>query len=243
MNNIKDRFEALLKESNLINDYNKNKKIKINDSSIDDLPLIAYPGLNTEQCLKINELAKKVLYMSKYENDNNEVVITYSLEEQKLRNEDKTYMTIVKGDKSETNIEGDTDTYHLLNTTRNAVLVNLHNHPSGSDFSMNDIMFFILYSSVKLMVLIPNDGGIFYLSKNEDYNRQKNIHAFGEIVSKIKPEAYNNGVIDFGKLSFKEMADIAESYTKVSHTLGVDYKFEPNQPQEEKEKDDDDYEY
>lgn len=233
--NIKDRFEALLNEANLINDYNKNKKIKINDEIIDGLPLIAYPDLDTKQNLKINELAKKVLYTSKYENNNNEVVITYSLDEKELKSKNKTYMTMIKGEKSETNIEEDTETYHLLNTIRNAVIVNIHNHPSGSDFSMNDIMFFISYSSVKLMVLIPNDGGIFYLSKNKDFDRRKNVHVFGNIISKVKPEAYNNGIIDFNKLSYDEMSDIAERYTKISHSLGVDYRFEPNQYEKDEE--------
>lgn len=217
--------QELFNEIELINEYKNRGKIDIIDETLEGVPLVKFPGIPIDECLTIHDLAKKVLAISKNENNNNEVAITYSLDHERLKEQNEPYMTIVKGDETSTNVLGDTRTFHLLMATQNVVIVNLHNHPSGSDFSVDDITFFIKTESVKLMVLLPNDGGLFYLLKKDNYSKYNNLLAFAESVSEIKPEAFTDGKMDFSKLSYDEAVQVAKNYVIKSSALGVDYRF------------------
>ena len=69
------------------------------------------------------------------ENDDNEVSITYSLDDQSIG--------ICFGDEHGVNPLSDTQSAHLLMSGKALTVVSLHNHPSTQSFSLEDIQFFI----------------------------------------------------------------------------------------------------
>lgn len=56
-------------------------------------------------------------------------------------------------------------------TASNCVIISLHNHPSLSKFSLQDVQFLIMYASIKMMCVVTNLGSISYLVKSKKYNR------------------------------------------------------------------------
>ena len=79
-----DDLNELLEEANMIEDYKKGKKY-ITDDTIASVPLVKFPGIPSNECIAIHEMAQELLLLSKNENNNNEVAITYSLEHEKLK--------------------------------------------------------------------------------------------------------------------------------------------------------------
>ena len=62
-------------------------------------------------------------------------------------------------------------------------MIILHNHPSLSKFSLEDVKFFLNNGTVKMMVVVTNLGNISYLVKRENYNRKKAIEIYNYAVS------------------------------------------------------------
>ena len=60
---------------------------------------------------------------------------------------------------------------HLITASLECVVIILHNHPSLSKFSLEDVKFFLNNGTVKMMVVVTNLGNISYLVKRENYNR------------------------------------------------------------------------
>lgn len=63
------------------------------------------------------------------------------------------------------------------------VVIVLHNHPSLSKFSLEDVKFFLNNGTVKMMVVVTNLGSISYLVKKDSYNRKKAIEIYNHAVS------------------------------------------------------------
>ncbi len=97
--------------------------------------------------------------------------------------------------------------YHLITTSIQCVVIVLHNHPSLSKFSLEDVKFFLSNGTVKMMVVITNLGSISYLVKKESYNRKKAI------------EIYNNAVSMHNKGS-----NVHDYQKAVSHFLAICYE-------------------
>ena len=95
--------------------------------------------------------------------------------------------------------------YHLLRTSEPQSLELLHNHPGLSYFSMQDIRFFLKYDSIKTMTIVTNKGNVWYITKNEKYDRkgvydlmgsltkEKNVD-YDEVVEKFLKQSYNLGI-------------------------------------------------
>ena len=62
----------------------RRKKVRITDIAITKVPYTEYPGLTDTECKTIRALAMEVLELSKEENDDNEVSITYCLEDRSI---------------------------------------------------------------------------------------------------------------------------------------------------------------
>ena len=73
--------------------------------------------------------------------------------------------------------------YHLISASFECVVIVLHNHPSLSKFSLEDVKFFLSNGTVKMMVVITNLGNISYLVKKDAYNRKKAIEIYNHAVS------------------------------------------------------------
>lgn len=134
-------------------------------------------------------LLKKYLG-SKDENNSNVVALTYSMEHESLIAVGREYIGISLGDEYSVDPCMNTAANHLITASLGCVVIILHNHPSLSKFSLEDVQFFLRNVTVKMMVVITNLGGVSYLVKRENidqYNNAMNLHNEG------------NGIKDYQK--------------------------------------------
>lgn len=161
----------------------RNRKILITDEAIEKVPLIRYKEIPESEYLMLQELAREVLTVSKNDNDSNEVALTYSLDYRKLIADGKEFMGVALGDEHSVDPCMSTVAYHLITVSLECVVIVLHNHPSLSKFSLEDIKFFLQNGAVKMMVVITNLGSISYLVKKDSYNRKAAIDIYNHAVS------------------------------------------------------------
>ena len=119
-----------------------------------------------------------VLETARNENDCNEVVFAYSLDGIELRDRDGEYLAVAFGDEHSVSLESDTDIFHLLRTTKDCVLVLIHNHPNLSKISLQDISYLLKYETIKMIVVVTNIGSINYVVKSGKYNWDKTAEMF-----------------------------------------------------------------
>ena len=151
----------------------KNHKINITDVAINKVKIIKFEEIPKEEHIIIYNLAKMVLEISKENNNSNEVSITYKIGTNIKDLESS--IGVQFGNEYEVDPLGNTTSYHLIKGQNDCVVVLLHNHPSLSSFSLDDIYFFLSYHTIKMMVLVSNKGNIYYMVKNKKYDIDKNI--------------------------------------------------------------------
>lgn len=161
----------------------RDHKILITDKAIEKVPLIKYKEIPESEYLMLQELAKEVLTISKNDNHSNEVALTYSLDYRNLIAEGKEYMGIALGDEHSVDPCMNTVSYHLITASLECIVIVLHNHPSLSKFSLEDVKFFLNNGTVKMMVVITNLGNISYLVKKDRYQRKKAVELYNRAVS------------------------------------------------------------
>ncbi len=172
----------------------RNHKIMITDEAIEKVPLIKYKEIPESEYLMLQELAKEVLTVSKNDNDSNEVALTYSLDYRALIAEGKEFIGVALGDEHSVDPCMNVVAYHLLSTSLECVVIVLHNHPSLSKFSLEDVKFFLRNESVKMMVVVTNLGSVSYLVKKDNYNRNKAIEIYNQAVNTHNA---GNGIQDY----------------------------------------------
>ena len=134
------------------------EKAAIEQKTIDGLAAFAYPGMTKAQNVTMLTHQKELLTYAMTENNSNEVAF---LLDGKLNRID-----VMKGD------DGNVDvTAMMINHLGNKNLQMLHNHPTGSPFSMDDITVFVDYDCIKGLSLIANKGHIETLQKTQKYDR------------------------------------------------------------------------
>jgi hypothetical protein len=188
----------------------RDHKIMITDEAIEKVPLIQYKEIPECEYLTIQELAKEVLTVAKNENDSNEVALTYSLDSQNLMEEGNEYMGIALGDEHGVDPCMNTVSNHLIMASYGCVVIILHNHPSLSKFSLDDVKFFLRNNTVKMMVVVTNLGSISYLVKKDNYEHKTAVGLYNESVNRHNE---GSGLRDYQKaveyfLSNCKMANI-----------------------------------
>lgn len=161
------------------------KKVYITDIAINKVPFIQYKGFTDNQNHIMRELAQEVLTVSKDENDSNEVAITCDLG---LANPLEVY-GVSFGTEHEVDVRADTLSNHILVSQKSAAVVILHNHPSTQTFSIQDIRFFIEFSTLEIMVVVSNQGTVHYLRREESYNVKNAVSLFNECARNLKKES------------------------------------------------------
>lgn len=191
----------------------RDHKIMITDEAIDKVPRVQYKGIPETEYDNLRELAKQVLQISKDENDSNEVALTYSLESIQLIEKGERYLGIALGGEHDVDPLSDSTSYHLIRTSRDCVVLVLHNHPSLSAFSLSDIQFLLRYETVKMMVVVTNLGSISYLVKNHRYSFEKAVILFNEAID-LNNKAKN----------IKDLQDAADYFLKNCYNVGINYE-------------------
>lgn len=192
----------------------RDRKIAITDEAISKVPVIEYKSIPSSQYRIINELAKEALIISKEDNDNNEVAITYRMSSlSEMKEDERTkVMGVALGDEHSVDPEEDTVSYHLLNSTADCIVIIVHNHPSLSKISLADVRYLLQYHSLKMIVAVTNYGNITYLVKSEKYNRESAINLYDKCV-----DMYNDAD------DLKGYQDATEHFLDKCHSSGLIY--------------------
>lgn len=218
--NYKERviahFEDEFSKLYIIGQNKIGKAIAVTDIAISKVPYVKYPDLSDEVSDKIYEMTKEVLKESR-KNNNREVSITYN---PSVTDEKNT--AIIYGSEHEIDLGADTDTFHLLIGEPRSV-INIHNHPDCSKFSVYDLSFFLRNDSIKTLVLVSNKGEVTYMTKNKNYDKRAATYSFFDACSKVNPKCIDlkTLIISFKGMSIKEMQNIAKIWTKTASEFGI----------------------
>lgn len=192
--------------------------------AVSKIPYVVYPDLDINQSLIIHEFAEYSLKKAREENDHNEVAITYDLDNN-ISLEDGFKPIIEKagvcyGTMGETELFSDTQTMSTIYRAKNVAVVNLHNHPSCSTFSVQDISLFLVETAIKLMVVVGNNGELYYLSKDlKFYDFKRAMKYFVNTAEAVHP----NAAQDY-RWQISEQRIIADLFLKNSRDFGIEYK-------------------
>lgn len=88
----------------------------------------------------------------------------------------------------------------------------MHNHPSTQTFSFVDIQFLLGYASIRMLVVVSNQGTVHYLMKEDNYQWSKANKMFCQYINNI-PE----------KVSINHILDITEQFLKNCKDVGLNY--------------------
>lgn len=227
-NELAELFQEaqVLERASKICQNTNEKKISITDIAVSKIPYIKYPDMSIDDSIIIHELAEKVLRIAKEENDSNEVVITYDLDTQDKSLEHlEQHIGICKGNEHETDVFSDTASQLIIDTAKNIAVVNLHNHPNCSLFSIYDITFFLRYESIKMMVLLSNKGELYYMSKTQGaYNHNQAIMGLSGIITDIVPGAISEGKLLVNRMTKVELDQIAKCFRRSCQDYGIEHR-------------------
>ncbi|MCM1045208.1 MAG: hypothetical protein NC417_06835 [Candidatus Gastranaerophilales bacterium] len=184
------------------------KKINITDVAISKVPYIEYKGFSEKQNIIMRRLTQEVLILSKEENHNNEVAITFDIfSDNPLENYGISY-----GDEHSVTIAADTLSNHLLVSQDSIAVVILHNHPSIQTFSLTDISFFLQYDNVKMMSVVSNYGKVHYLYKDKKFDLNEAIILWKKCTAELD-----------SKSTVKELYYAALSFLAICSESGIYY--------------------
>ncbi len=161
----------------------RDRKVMITEEAINKVPYIEYREIPTEEYEIIYRLIKQVLQLSKEENDSNEVAITYSFDSDKAISQEEV-VGVQFGDEHSVNPLADALTYHLIMSSKECMVVSMHNHPSLSLVSATDIRFFLQYGSIRLLVIVTNLGSVSYMVKSKKYDYRKAVELLNQTIQK-----------------------------------------------------------
>ncbi len=187
----------------------RTEKVYITDIAIQKVPYVKYKNLSEEQNHIMRQLARDVLALAREYNNSNEVAITCDIGADSPLEE----YGISYGTEHGVQITSDTLSNHILTSADSVSVVILHNHPSTQTFSLEDIRFFLVYSTVKIISVVTNQGTVHYLYKDEKYDFYKAFALFKGIAAKaVKVK------------TTKEHYDLAAEFLKKCDTAGLFYE-------------------
>lgn len=173
-----DSYINLLRRDrrNYINLNSFKNRNKITDVSIEKIPQILYKGLNESQNMAIYTLVKRALQISQMENNGDEVAITCALEGENSMD----VVGIALGEEHSVDVCADTISKSLLMTGIPCAVVVMHNYPTTQTLSLEDIHFFLSYPSVKMMVVVNQQGKVHYICKDESFSYEAARYLYNE---------------------------------------------------------------
>lgn len=198
-----------------------NKRL-ITDIAISKIPYVAYPDCDAQQSLILHELGEHLLKLSKQKNNSDEISVTINIKENNkiIDGMDKILQKVglCYGTKDETLLFSDPLTMHLVRGATDIAVVNLHNHPSCSPHSTLDLSFFLRESAVKMMIILGNNGELYYLSKTEKYNHDLARRYLTQAAYVVKPN-----VKETDKFTAMELRQVADLFLKNCYQFGIEY--------------------
>jgi hypothetical protein len=143
----------------------RDKKVFITDVAIQNIKKVDIDGFSDAQNKRLQELHKDLLTTAKNRNNSNEVLKVWN-----------TYTNeVVEMLGSENNVDPSGNPYvtELMHNSYFKELVFLHNHPSASGFSGEDVKTFLKNPEIGVMTVVTNQGEVYLLRKNDDFSFEK----------------------------------------------------------------------
>ena len=170
----------------------RDHKVMITKEAIEKVPYIEYREIPVEEYEIIHRLTRQVLQLSREENDSNEVAITYSFDADKAISQEEV-VGIQFGDEHSVNPLADSLTYHLIMSSKECMVVSMHNHPSLSLVSVTDIRFFLQYGSIRLLVIVTNLGSVSYMVKSKKFDYRKAVELLNQTIQRYNQSSALKG--------------------------------------------------
>lgn len=161
-------------KSRIAETQRESRKIKITQKMIDRLRVFAFPGFSKQENITMRELHKQLLSYAMKQNNHKEVAFILSADLKNLRT--------VKGEENSIDISASVDS--LLREHENIQI--LHNHPSGTTFSLRDINLLLEYENIQGISLITNSGHVETLQKTTNYDRITAGKIVFDVISGVK---------------------------------------------------------
>lgn len=159
----------------------RDRKIFITDIAIQKIPRLEYRGLTKKENDVLYHVARRVLLIAQDENESNEVAITCDLSKDSPLEE----LGISYGEEHNVDVCADTASNHIIVSAKSCAVVIMHNHPTTQTLSVEDIRFFLHYSSVRIIAVVTNQGNIHYLCKDKDYCYENAKKIYDECVESL----------------------------------------------------------
>lgn len=147
----------------------RDHKIYVTDVSIEKVAKVNISDFSETQNDLLLAKHKKLLRLSKDENNSNEVLLIGDLN---FNSE-----VMVRGREFVVSPADNPFAVSVIEKADRKSLIYMHNHPSTNTFSVADIDTFICESSIKTMSVVTNQGEVYVLNKlkNYDYNKIRNL--------------------------------------------------------------------
>ena len=222
-----NNFQYLLYEQELIDvaeqlGQSNNHKILITDVAISKIPYVVYPDLDINENLIVHELCEFLLKESRDKNNSNEVMLTYDFDNKLNIKNGFEYILektgICYGTINQTDLFSDTLTQSIIMRAKNVAVLSIHNHPGSSPFSTLDISSFLKETAIKLMIIVGNNGELYYLNKNKNYNHSSARKYLTDAAKIIVPNITPTYICNYSQLK-----DISELFLKNCKNFGIDY--------------------
>ncbi len=188
----------------------RNRAIAITDIAIKKVPRTQLFGFSDEQNAFIQEQHKELLKIAKelckkYNNNTMEVAILIDI------NKWDTWVVEGKEERKVSMKDNPEANQYMQTASKNSCML-MHNHPSTGTFSGEDFKTFCNTESLYFITVVGNDGSIYVLMKNYNFNSEYALKKYGEFAEKYKNRANN------GTLAIREILKNARLY-------GLSYKF------------------
>jgi hypothetical protein len=154
----------------------RDKKVFITDVAIQNIKKVDIDGFSDAQNKRLQELHKDLLTVAKNKNNSNEVL--------KIWNTYTDEVLDVFGTENKVNVDVNPATFGMIRSALKNELAYIHNHPSTSGFSCADMMTFLKNDEIGLMTVVTNQGEVYLLKKEEDFNLEETDSFIRELYKK-----------------------------------------------------------
>lgn len=161
---------------------------------------------------------QELLKIAKNKNDHKEVGFFWDLENP------QSDCFKIRGELNGINMSDDPGVVELVKYGRTRTVVMMHNHPRNGLFSGLDIQSFIRLNSIYIMTAICNDGTIYMMRKESNFNPLKMSMYYNEGVEQSKKEYNNKNTKKSSNIDTKSCYYGVKNVAKHAKEIGITYR-------------------
>ncbi len=171
------------------NQKRRNRAIAITDIAISKVPRTQLPGFTTEQNALIQDLHQQTLRDAQ---KLNKTKGNAEMEVLRLVDLHSWQDWVVLGQRPcEVITESNPLVKQLIDTGYKNMYLVMHNHPSTGTFSGEDFKTFCNNDSIYIMTVVGNDGCVYVLTKDTNFDSDYAMRAYGKLTQKYQKYSNN----------------------------------------------------